>query len=416
MSIERVNRIVKESMPVLFAILSAAWLAQFFLAPFSGSISDFPQYYAPVRLICTGHGADSYKFPIASAMQKESFPTMGERAVPTYLPPPSMFWFLPFGLMSGSQAFIVWKIVQIVSLVGSIFLLRDAWGLNRKAVCYLIAGICASGPAFAATQLGQISMLILCALSTMIWAFKKDKLWVAAIALSVLMLKPQEGLPIMVFLAGAKRYKMLGMTVGVLTVQFLVIFCLIGVQGMTEYFATTSNIDTSQSILMQSELGPTVRGQLLRLLPDSKSLITQISGIIMLISWALIFFSGRKFASSPAWLGAGLLIAVPIGVLTCLHLHSYDLLLLVPSLVLVLSGPLESIAPAWLLVGGFLLTGTFMVPFYIYIHWDHLLKEHWILNPHFFALLTMTVGFSYLAYRYPEKIQAPVKPTVEQIS
>ncbi len=416
MSFEKVNRIVKESMPVLFAILSAAWLGWFFLQPFSGSISDFPQYYAPARLICTGHGADSYKFPIVSAMQHEGFPSMGDRAVPTYLPPPSLFWFLPFGLMSGSQAFIAWKIVQIAALIGSIFLLKDAWGLNRKAVCYLIAGICVSGPAFAATQLGQISMLILCALSTMVWSFKKDKLWLAAIALSVLMLKPQEGLPLMIFLAGAKRYKMLSMTIGVLAVASLVIFCFIGVQGMTDYLATTTAIDTSQSVWMQSELGPTVRGQLLRLAPESKGLITKASSIVMLISWAYIFFSGRKFAARPAWFGACLLIAVPVGVLTCLHLHSYDLLLLVPSLVLVLSGPLESIAPSWLLLAGFLITGTFMVPFYIFIHWDYLLKDHWILNPHFFALLAMTAGFSYLAYRYPDKIQAPVEPAVEQIS
>lgn len=341
---------------------------------------------------------------------------MGDRAVPTYLPPPSLFWFLPFGLMSGSQAFIAWKIVQIAALIGSIFLLKDAWGLNRKAVCYLIAGICVSGPAFAATQLGQISMLILCALSTMVWSFKKDKLWLAAIALSVLMLKPQEGLPLMIFLAGAKRYKMLSMTIGVLAVASLVIFCFIGVQGMTDYLATTTAIDTSQSVWMQSELGPTVRGQLLRLAPESKGLITKASSIVMLISWAYIFFSGRKFAARPAWFGACLLIAVPVGVLTCLHLHSYDLLLLVPSLVLVLSGPLESIAPSWLLLAGFLITGTFMVPFYIFIHWDYLLKDHWILNPHFFALLAMTAGFSYLAYRYPDKIQAPVEPAVEQIS
>ncbi|MBI2811723.1 MAG: DUF2029 domain-containing protein, partial [Candidatus Melainabacteria bacterium] len=159
MSIEKINRIVKETMPVLFAILAAGWLGSFFLAPFSGSISDFPQYWAPAKLMCTGRGADCYKFPVASAMQHEGFPSMGERAVPTYLPPPSMFWFLPFGLLSGSQAFIAWKIVQIASLVCSIFLLKDAWGLNRKAVWWLIAGICVSGPAFAATQLGQISML-----------------------------------------------------------------------------------------------------------------------------------------------------------------------------------------------------------------------------------------------------------------
>jgi len=407
MSIEKLNRIVKESMPVLFAVLAAGWLGWFFLQPFNGKISDFPQYYAPARLICGGHGAQCYDFSVISKMQHDSFPDMGDRsAVPTYLPPPSLIWFLPFGLMGGSEAFLAWKLVQLLALIGAILLLRDTFTLRRKALSWLIAGIGICGPAFAATQLGQISMPILFALSLLIWGFKHDKIWVAAVALSLLMLKPQEGLPLLVYIAGARRYKMIGFSAVVLLAASLVVACLIGPHGIMDYFSSlNSGLGKEQSMLMQPELGPTVRGQLLRLAPESRSLIALASGALMLLSWAFIFLSGRKFAKNPDWLEAGLLIAMPLGLLTALHFHSYDLTLLIPSLVLVMSGPLESIAPPWLLLSGFLVVGAFMVPFYMYIHWDYLLKEHWLLNPHFFALAALTAGLTYLAYKYPDQIQ-----------
>ncbi len=406
MSIEKLNQIVKESMPVLFAVLASAWLGWFFLQPFNGKVTDFPQYYAPARMICTGHAAQSYNFTSVTAMQHDSFPDMGDRAVPTYLPPPSLFWFLPFGFLSGLQAFLVWKLIQFASLIGAILFLRNSFDLNRKALCWLIAGIGISGPAFAATQLGQISMPILCALSALIWAAKHDKIALAALAMAVLMLKPPEGIPLLIFMVGARRYKMLAYTIAVLLTTSLVVACLTGPQGMTDYLGSLdSAVQKNQTILMQSDLGPTVRGQMLRFAPESKTLIAALSGVIMLISWAFIFISGRKFANSPAWLEAALLTALPLGLVTAFHFHSYDLTLLIPSLVLVMSGPLEEIAPPWLLLAGFLIVGTFMVPFYMYIHWDYLLKEHWLLNPHFFALAALSAGLIYLAYRYPDKIQ-----------
>lgn len=390
---------------MLFAVLAAGWLISFFVQPFNGQISDFPQYYAPARLICSGHGSDAYNFAAAAKMQQSSFVGMGTRFVPTYLPPSALFWFLPFGLLSGQYAFILWKIVQFLSMVGAILLLRKTFNLNRKALCYLIAGICASGPAFAATQLGQISMPILLALSSLIWAIRNDRIWLAAVAISILMLKPQEGLPLLVFMAGAKRYKLISYSVVVLLASFLIVACLTGSQGMSDYLSSlNSGIQKDQTILMQPELGPTIRGQLLRIAPDSKSVISLVSGAAMLLSWLFIFLSGKKFAARPSWLEAGLLIAVPLGLLTAFHFHSYDLTLLAPPLVLVMAGPLESAMPPWLLLGGFLVVGVFMVPFYMYIHWNYLLQEHWILNPHFFALMALSAGLIYLAYRYPDKL------------
>src|SRR5437773_658019 len=78
---------------------------------------------------------------------------------------------------------IVWRIVQFAALTLSLLLITSAFQLSRKAFFWLIAVLCASGPAWAAVQIEQVSLLSLCALSAAIWGFKKDKPWVTAIAL-----------------------------------------------------------------------------------------------------------------------------------------------------------------------------------------------------------------------------------------
>lgn len=406
--IQTINSKLKEVMPILFAVLAVVWLGSFFLAPFNGKISDFPQYYAPGRMICIGRGHEAYDADTIIKMEHEWFPDMGERTLPTYLPPPSIFWFIPLGFMSPSVGDIVWKLIQLSSLVGGVIMLRKTFALNRKATFWLIATICASGPAFAATQLEQISMPIFFAISLAIWALKFEKSWFAAAALAVLMLKPQEGLPLLVYLAGAKRYRVIAQTAAILLVATLVVLLLIGTQGLAGYTShITSGMQTDT--LMQSELGPTIRGQLLRIAPQLKTPVSLLSAAICVLAYIFIFFSGRKFSTSSAWTGAMLLVAMPLGLVTCLHLHSYDLTLLIPSLVLVMSGPMENAIPAWFIGAGFLLVGAFMVPFYIYIHFDYLLKEHWILNPHFFAMLTLSLGLTYLAYRYRSQLETKVK-------
>lgn len=397
---------ISELMPMLFAVLSALWLGYFLVLPFNGGASDFPQYYAPANLIVSGHGAQAYDVETFSRVQHQCFPTMGERAgVPTYLPPPSLVWFIGLGFLPGQVADIVWRIVQFGCVVASILLLRNAFSLKKKALLWLVAVFCLSGPAFAAIKIEQVTMLILCALCVAIWALRKDKSWIAAVALSFFMMKPQEGIPFLVYLLGARRYKVVVYTACILAGMTILAFLLIGPQGFSDYLHLGGSA-VEQSPLMQSELGPTVRGQLLRLMPESKAAIAVVSGLVSLCSLLFMFLSGRRFASHRAWLQAGLLISIPLGLVTCYHMHSYELVLLTPTVVAILAGPLQHAIPPVALLAGYLVFALFMVPFYIYIHWDYLINAHWVLNPHFFGLLIIAGATAFLAYRYPEEIAA----------
>lgn len=412
MSKEKVLSSIREITPILFAIAAVGWLGFFLVQPFDGTKSDFPQYYTPARLIMTGHGADIYNIQKVTELEHQCFPSMGERVLPIYLPPPSQAWFLPLGLLPPNTGAVVWRVLQALSLTASLFLLKSAFQLSRKAFFWMVAVLCASGPAWAAVQIEQVSLLLLLALSSAIWGFKKDKPWVVAIALSFLMLKPQEGIPLLIFLAGTRRYKLLGMTIGMLFILSVVVSFLIGFQSVIDY-VTFAYSSVENSGFNQSELGPTIRGQLLRLVPNSKTLIAAISVVIFLATSVFLFLSGRRFAQHKSWLEAGLLIAVPLGLVTCFHLHSYDLTLLAPVVVVLMAGPLESIMPPLALLTGFLLLGTLMIPFYIFIHHNFLLEGHWVFNPHFFALLIFAAGSALLAYRYSDKLSAPDSVSTE---
>ncbi len=403
MSKQKFLESIRELTPILFAIAAVGWLGFFLAQPFDGTKSDFPQYYIPARLIMTGRGADIYKIEKVTESEHQCFPSMGERVLPIYLPPPSQAWFLPLGLLSPNVGAIVWRIVQATALISSLFLLKSAFQLSRKSFFWLVAVLCASGPAWAAVQIEQVSLLLLCALSAAIWGFKKDKPWVTAIALSFLMLKPQAGVPLLIFLAGSRRYKPVVMTIAIVAGLSVLVSLLIGIQSVIDY-VTFAYSSVENSGFNQSELGPTIRGQLLRLVPNSKSLIAVISVLVFLATSVFIFLSGRRFATHQSWLEAWLLIAVPLGLVTCFHLHSYDLTMLAPVVVLIMAGPLESAVNPIALLLGFLLLGTLMIPFYIFIHHNFLLTGIWVLNPHFFALLGFAVGTALIAYRYPDKL------------
>jgi hypothetical protein len=81
---------------------------------------------------------------------------------------------------------------------------------------------------------------------------------------------------------------------------------------------------------------------------------------------------------------------MPLGLVTSLHCHDYDLLLLVPSAVALLKSSAARKLPAWTKLAGIAALPLFLQPVYTYIHYDGLLKGMRI-NPLFIVLLIFAV-------------------------
>lgn len=384
---------LKTLMPVLFAglaLILTAYLLVISILAF-GAISDFPEYYAAARLILSGHGADVYNLNALAQAQHSLFPALGNRdVIVLYVPPMALPWLVPVGWLPAEIARYAWKALLVVALGGSIYVLAKTFSLSTKGVCWTIAIIFVSGAAYDALRIDQLAALLLLAFTLAIYFLKRNKPMFAALALSFLLLKPQQLLPFLVYSLGAKQYRLLLMLTSFTAILFAISMLEIGPQGLANYRELLAS-SIQNSTHMQPELNATLRGQLLRFFPDAKTSIMNLSSIVYALVLGISYLAGRKFADKGRWLDAGLLTAVPLGLVLSVHCHDYDLLLLAPSLVVLLRDDLQDKIPPWALLVGMLAGMMFELPFYIYIHYDYLLKNG-LINPYFWALLALAIG------------------------
>lgn len=358
------------------------------------AVNDLPEYYAGASLISKGQGADIYQLERLGNEEQIIFPAMKGRVVGLFIPPFSVPLLMPVLLMPSNVAPVLWTAFLSACALGACFVLRRTFVLSNVATLWLLAIICLSGPLYESLRIGQLAPVLLLAFSFSVLKMKQGRDISAGLWLSLLLLKPQELLPIMLYLLGGSKWKVIGATAAVGAVLALVSLVLVGVDGWRHYFHLIGDVKLNTQY-MQPELSATVRGQLLRLSGAQGDLANLFSLIALALSSALILFCGKKLKGDLQGL---LFIAVPLGLVTALHCHDYDLLLLAPSIVsLVRYEPAAKIpAPITLLAVG--AGGVFMVPIYVMIHYQYLL-EGGMINPGFIALFIGSIALAIFAWR-----------------
>ena len=136
-------------------------------------------------------------------------------------PLPLALIFIPFGLISLANAYILWQIVSLISIALIIFILLNHWkeSAQRRLLIPIFAFMFFFGPLYLTLFTGSIGAIAALVILGAILLFEKDKSLLAGIVLSLTILKPPQGLPIL-FLAGiwflARRdwKAILGVTIG----------------------------------------------------------------------------------------------------------------------------------------------------------------------------------------------------------
>lgn len=355
-------------------------------------ISDLPEYYAASTMAVTSRGADIYRLDRLGAEQKRLFAAMGERAVGLYVPPPALVWLLPLSAVPVRFVPTFWLVLLVAGLVVSVTMISRVFRLSPAQSLAIWSVSVISGPLYESIRIGQPAPLLLLSLCSAVWALQAGRPLPAGLALSFLLLKPQELLPFAVYLAGARRYRPL-LVLLALTGLFLAIsFWLVGAEGYSNYFHLLFD-SVGNTVNMQPELTPTLRGQLLRLLPQSKWLATAISVAACLAVLTFIWLSGRQYARYKQWLEIGLVIAIPAGLASALHCHDYDLLLLIPAIVAADKLALFRRVPDAARLLTIACSTMLLLPLYKYIHYDWLLTGG-LLNPIFGLLAVGAVVLS----------------------
>jgi hypothetical protein len=202
------------------------------------------------------------------------------------------------------------------------------------------------------------------------------------------LLKPQELITFGIFLLGAKRYKVLLAAIVTTLVLSGVAFLLMGADGFANYFKLFRTLN-AQNVSMLAELSPTVRGQLMRF-GVSESVTSVVSTGCLLIAVAASFIWGRVQSKSNEWLENGLVVTLPLGLITAFLAHYYDLVLLLPVSVALITSRIGKSMPEYCSLIGLLGLMVFMLPASLAIHYGWLLTNVSVINPFFVVLLVAT--------------------------
>ncbi len=394
-----VNQVIAGLFPLIAVavnviVLGKAW--QYF-----GATSDLPEYYCAAHLVVTRCGNQVYDLLALGRAENLLFPSLAGRSIGLMVPPLAIPWLVPLAFVPVHLAPVLWKTINVIAIFLAILVLRKIFSLTSHDCLWLITGLGLTGPLFESLRIDQLAPLLLFAFCLALWAIKNERPVLAALALSFFWLKPQQIFPFLVLLLACRRFVVLSYWAGFSLLLAFASFVLLGVRGVTNYVMILS----PQAVpFMRPEIGPNFRGQLLRLFPQSGQIVMTVSLILLLCVAVKIFLATRRLGKAANWLELGTLFSMPLGLLSSLHCHDYDLILLTPSIVALFKYRQKLTKFVWLL-GCCALTGlVFFLPVYIEIHYDYVLKGA-VVNPCFIALLLFAISVVVLVNANAEKLE-----------
>ena len=388
------------------SVITMLFLCTLFRAAF-GKVSDLPQFMAAARLIAQGEGSQIYVITKLFATEHSIFPSLAKDGVGLFVPPCGLPWLLPLIVLPTSIAPDVWKLFMIACLVFSVLFLRKAFQLNYVATAWLTAFICFCGSTYDALRIDQVALPMFLALCVAIWSLKVKRPYLAAVALSIFLLKPQQIAPFLMLLIGVRQYKTVGAFFAITIAFTAIAFALIGVDGFRNYSTLLSSC-IEDNRYMVPIMSCTLRGQLYRIFAQHHDVINIVTGFISIASYLWFFVIARQLASSKHWLDYGLIVVMPMGLALSPYCLAYDLLPLLPGLLIIMT-QFESVLPPLAILVGMLLTMTFIIPFSIFIHQDWILAGQ-VFNPQFAVVFIFSVACMAMYYKQLRKLIAAETP------
>lgn len=172
--------------------------------------ADLVTYYSAAKLVVSGHGASIYNFAAINRTGSHIIypfrPPLG--GVGPFLYPP---WFAlvvaPLALVPYGIAYGVWFVVNISLAVCALLALARFAGLRAlQAALFVLLGLSCL-PIFAALGQGQVSVLILALLVSVLWALRAGHDVAAGSLLALALIKPQYALPVAAVLLLQRRWR-----------------------------------------------------------------------------------------------------------------------------------------------------------------------------------------------------------------
>ncbi len=176
---------------VIGGFLWVGWLISVLLGPGNHDLNDqivgpdFVQFYTAGHILLRGASAQLYDLGFQQALQQELISGAGTSLVPFALPPFFAWLTVPFAKLPYPLSFGVWTTLGLLGLWLSLCFLETenpyksfAWALTWF-------------PIFAGISFGQNSLLSLALFVLIYRLWRRERLWAAGLASSLLLYKPQ---------------------------------------------------------------------------------------------------------------------------------------------------------------------------------------------------------------------------------
>ncbi|HEY9790262.1 MAG TPA: glycosyltransferase 87 family protein, partial [Candidatus Obscuribacterales bacterium] len=234
----------------LLGIGLAAFIVLGSLANF-GAVSDVPEFYAGGWMIAHGNAGQVYNLPVIFDVEKHLFPSLGARGIGLFVPPPGVLLLTPLALLPAGLMAALWTFLLTAALAVSLWLIICHLALSRHQSLWLIGIVFLSGPAVEALRLGQLAPLMLLAVTgAMIVADRRP--YLAGVLLDILIVKPQQLFPLLLFFLASCRRQLVVASILVLVLLLALAGLVFGKAGLTLYVVTVADPQNLQ--LMQPEL------------------------------------------------------------------------------------------------------------------------------------------------------------------
>jgi len=318
--------------------------------------SDFPVYYQNAQLIRAGKGPEIWRHDLVSI---SSGPGLNE--------PPLVMWALaPVAWLPFPAAKFVFDCTMAVLIAISALVLARTARLSQRGTLLLLGLMAASGPIFEILKVSKPSPLLFCGVAFCLACLQKGEETKAGAWIALCMVKPQEVLPFLAFMAGGMRKRfLLGLAAAGLVLVALA-FLVFGVEGFTNYLNRLAYIEGHPYFVMTDNQS-ILTGQLLRLgVPPATAM--RLGNTVYGLGLLGLFIFGLMTRTSAQWWIKGTVVAFVSMACFFPYMFAYDLVIVIPGICFLIQ--MLAKQRGKLLLGGALLSvGTYLNPIYIFIHY-----------------------------------------------
>ena len=206
--------------------------------------SNFTFFWLAGRMILEGEN------PYNETQYLAGHETYGIKWQPNQIfpyPLPLAIIFIPTGLLSLPAAYIVWQVITLLIVAATIFLLLNHWKETapRRLLVPVFASMFFFGPLYLTLHTGSVGALAILSVAGAILLLEKDQSLLAGIALSLTILKPPQGLTILLlagiwFLARRDWKAIYGVAIG--GIALLVVGIIQDPFWVTKFFGATQAV------------------------------------------------------------------------------------------------------------------------------------------------------------------------------